>query len=83
VGSKLGLHKRSLQRQLTEQGTSYRQIKENVLKEHSLSLLLREGLDINSVAQQLGYSEPSAFHSAFKIWFGMSPKQFCAKPYYF
>jgi AraC-like DNA-binding protein len=83
VGSKLGLHKRILQRQLTEQGTSYRQIKENVLKEHSLSLLLREGLDINSVAQQLGYSEPSAFHRAFKIWFGMSPKQFCAKPYYF
>lgn len=83
VGIKLGLHKRILQRQLTEQGTSYRQIKENVLKEHSLSLLLRESLDINTVAQQLGYSEPSAFHRAFKVWFGMSPKQYCAKPYYF
>jgi AraC-like DNA-binding protein len=82
VGKKLGLHKRILQRQLTEQGTRYRQIKEVVLKEHSLSLLLRVGLDINTVAQQLGYSEPSAFHRAFKAWFGMSPKQYCVSPSY-
>ena len=73
----LGMHKRTLQRNLSEQGTSFRQVKESVLKEQSANLLLKDNVDIESVATYLGYSEPSAFHRAFKSWFGVTPKKFC------
>jgi len=78
----LGLHKRTLQRNLSEQGSSFRQLKEEVLKERAASLLLVQKMEIETVAVQLGYSEPSAFHRAFKTWFGVTPKQFCAIRHY-
>jgi len=78
----LGLHARTLQRNLAEQGTSFRQVKIEVLKTHSVNLLIRQKQPINEVAQQLGYSETSAFHRAFKAWFGSTPKQFCAAGHY-
>ncbi len=82
VESSLGLHKRTLQRNLFEQGSSFRQLKEEVLKEQAASLLLRKKMEIEAVATELGYSEPSAFHRAFKSWFGVTPKQFCAIRHY-
>jgi AraC-like DNA-binding protein len=77
VQKQLGLHSRTLQRNLLEQGTKFRQIKEELLKEHAIHLLIGKKNNINDVAQQLGYSETSAFHRAFKVWCGMTPKQFC------
>ena len=74
----LGMHKRTLQRNLSEQGTSFRQVKESVLKEQAANLLLKDNVEIESVATYLGYSEPSAFHRAFKSWFGVTPKKFCS-----
>jgi AraC-like DNA-binding protein len=82
VERKLELHKRTLQRKLSEQGTSFRQLKEEVIKEHCIHLLVTQKLKLEWVAQQLGYSEPSAFHRAFKTWFGITPKQFIRQPHY-
>ena len=79
----LGLHKRTLQRNLLEQGTSFRQIKEEVLKTHAVNLLLSEKLAIEVLATHLGYSEPSAFHRAFKSWFGVTPRKFCRISHYY
>lgn len=73
----LGLHKRTLQRNLAEQGTSFRQLKEEVLKTQTVYLLRERGFEIESLATHLGYSEPSAFHRAFKSWFGVTPRKFC------
>jgi AraC-like DNA-binding protein len=74
----IGMHKRTLQRNLSEQGTSFRHVKEAVLKEQAASLLLKDKIEIEAVAEYLGYSEPSAFYRAFKSWFGITPKQFCS-----
>ena len=78
----LGLHKRTLQRNLSEQGTSFRQLKEEVLKAQAVSLLLQEKFEIESLATYLGYSEPSAFHRAFKSWFGVTPRKFSRLRHY-
>jgi AraC-like DNA-binding protein len=78
----MGIHKRSLQRSLLEHGTSFRQLKEEVLKEQAVHLLLNEKIDIASLAVYLGYSEPSAFHRAFKAWFGMTPRKFSKQRHY-
>ena len=82
VEARLGLHKRTLQRNLFEQGTSFRQLKEEVLKERAVNLLVGKKVEIEAVAMHLGYSEPSAFHRAFKTWFGVTPKQFCGMRHY-
>ena len=77
VQAALGLHSRTLQRHLLEQGTSFRKIKEELLKDQAIHLLIGQKISINNAAQKLGYSETSAFHRAFKSWCGMTPKQFC------
>lgn len=70
----LNLHPRNLQRQLAEQGASFRQLKEEVLK----GVTIRE-LNLKTppeqIAAQLGYSEASAFYRAFRSWFDVSPSQ--------
>tara|TARA_R110002153_G_scaffold249448_2_gene405770 strand:+ start:5077 stop:6090 length:1014 start_codon:yes stop_codon:yes gene_type:complete len=76
VESSLRLNKRTLQRTLTKYGTSFRQLKEEVLKEEAVSLLLKPSIDMEGLASYLGYSEPSAFYRAFKTWYKMTPKQF-------
>lgn len=76
VAKVLGLNQRVLQRSLAEQGTSFRQLKERLLKEKAIHFLIQERRPISAIAHDLGYSEVSAFHRAFKSWFGSSPKQF-------
>ncbi|GAA6151271.1 helix-turn-helix transcriptional regulator [Pseudoteredinibacter isoporae] len=76
VARALEVNKRVLQRTLAEQGSSFRQLKESLLKEKALAMLITQREDIADIAQTLGYSEVSAFHRAFKNWFGASPKQF-------
>lgn len=72
----LGISKRTLQRHLSDQGTSFRLLKEEVIKEQAVKLLIADRLPIEDIAKKLGYSEPSAFHRAFRNWFGVTPKQF-------
>ncbi len=71
----LSIPVRALQRALLAQGTSFRCLKEEVCKEISVTGL-RDGKNIDSLVETLGYSEASAFHRAFKSWFGMTPKEF-------
>ncbi|MDG5499635.1 AraC family transcriptional regulator [Marinobacter sp. BGYM27] len=76
----LNLHPRNLQRQLAEQGASFRQLKEEVLKEvtiHELNLKASP----EQIAARLGYSEASAFYRAFRSWFGVSPRQLTQHAY--
>lgn len=70
----LKLHPRNLQRQLAEQGASFRQLKEEVLKEVTIGKLNQQ-VTPEQIAEHLGYSEASAFYRAFRGWFGVSPRQ--------
>ncbi len=78
VTEQLGMNKRTLQRFLSEEKTSFRILKEEIIKEKSLSLIAQGELSIGEIADKLGYSEVSAFHRAFKTWFGVTPKDFGA-----
>jgi AraC-like DNA-binding protein len=42
--------------------------------------LRRSDVAIKDIAHRLGFSEPSAFHRAFKRWTGMTPAKFCDRP---
>jgi AraC-like DNA-binding protein len=79
VASELAMSERSVQRSLTEEFTSYREIVDAVRKDLALSHLSQPGRSATDVAFLLGFSEPSAFTRAFRRWTGSSPSQFkCA-----
>ncbi len=80
VAQQFDLSKRGLQRLLSEQKTTFRDLKEEVLKERALLLVLRNEATTERISEELGYSEVSAFHRAFKLWFGVTPKDYANNP---
>ena len=69
----LNMSARTLRRRLEKEGTSYQRIKDNARRDVAISLLSREGRTVSEVAEQVGFSDPSAFHRSFKKWTGLSP----------
>lgn len=68
----LNMSARTLQRALREEGTTYS--KELDALRHELALrYLGAHVSLGEVAYLLGFSEPSAFHRAFRRWTGDSP----------
>jgi AraC-like DNA-binding protein len=76
VARSLGISVRSLRRRLDEEGVSY-----TGLLNESRATLAKRMLDdprrsIYETAYAMGFSDPSAFHRAFKRWTGMTPTQY-------
>jgi len=69
----LNMSARTLRRRLEKEGTSYQRIKDNARRDVAISLLSHEGKTVSEVAEQVGFSDPSAFHRSFKKWTGQSP----------
>lgn len=67
---------RQLQRELQTENTSYQQLLEQTRRELALRYLRHQKTSIHDVAFLLGFSEPSAFHRAFKRWTGQTPKSY-------
>lgn len=76
VARTLGTSARSLQRRLAAEGTSYQQVVEQARCDAAERHLGEAALSIAEISWLLGYSEPSAFHRAFKRWRGISPRSF-------
>ena len=78
VASVLAMSERSIQRSLSEEQTSYRQLVDEVRKHLAIEHLSRSGTSATDVAFLLGFSEPSAFTRAFRRWTGTAPTGFRA-----
>jgi AraC-like DNA-binding protein len=76
IGRCLGMSERTLQRRLREEGTSFAEILEGARRELSQLYLAEPNVAAYEVAFLLGYSEPSAFHRAFRRWTGVTPQEF-------
>jgi HD-like signal output (HDOD) protein/AraC-like DNA-binding protein len=74
VADQLHMGERTLNRQLTEQNTTYKEIVSNFRSKLSLELLF-VGQSIEKVALRVGFSERSTFERAFKKWQGFTPAQ--------
>ncbi|MFT3694816.1 MAG: AraC family transcriptional regulator ligand-binding domain-containing protein [Kofleriaceae bacterium] len=70
----LGMTERSLQRRLKEANTSFNDVREDVRKQLA-KRYLDDKLAIAEISFLLGFSEPSAFHRAFRRWTGMTPQE--------
>jgi AraC-like DNA-binding protein len=73
VASGLGVSPRTLKRRLAAASLSYTDLLEEQRREVALLLLRGQGLSVEEVAEQLGYSDPSNFRRAFQRWTGVSP----------
>lgn len=76
VARSLGMSSRSLRRRLTEEGAVYNDVVEQARASLATQLLIDERKTIQEVAQELCYSDASAFCRAFKRWTGSTPKQY-------
>lgn len=72
----VGLPTRRVQRLLSANATSYRQLKEDVRRGIAMDMLANTSVPIADISSQLGFSAVSAFDRAFKQWTGMTPTHF-------
>ena len=72
----LNIPERTLRHKLQQMQTSYKKIRERLIKQKALKFIENSAYSIGQVAEMLGYSEPAAFNHAFKRWFGQSPRQY-------
>lgn len=71
----VGLTRRALRRRLAAEGTSFTALVDEARCKLACDELRREG-SIRNISERVGYSEPSAFHRAFRRWTGQTPNEF-------
>ncbi|WCN13566.1 helix-turn-helix domain-containing protein [Marinomonas mediterranea] len=76
VSSTLNMSVSTLRRRLSDESTSYQQIKDECRKEAAITYMNAPRLSINDIASLMGFDEPSAFFRSFKKWTGMTPGEY-------
>jgi AraC-like DNA-binding protein len=76
VARELGMSVRSLRRRLADEGASYKDLLDEALAAVAMRMLGDPRRTIQEIAHAMGFSDPSAFHRAFKRWTGMTPLQY-------
>jgi AraC-like DNA-binding protein len=72
----LHMSERTLRRRLGEEGTSFKQILDELRRELAIGYVQERQLSTGEIAFLLRYSEPSAFQRAFKRWTKLTPSEF-------
>jgi AraC-like DNA-binding protein len=67
---------RTINRQLAKLYTTYQEILDDARREKAIDLLSYSTINIEHIATQLGYNDPSNFGRAFRRWLGKSPRAF-------
>ncbi|NBF02686.1 helix-turn-helix domain-containing protein [Pseudomonas sp. Fl5BN2] len=79
VAQHLHISPQTLRRHLREEGSSFQELKDELRRDIAIYHLGRDNLSLQQIAEQLGFSEPSAFHRAFKKWTGLTPGAYRAR----
>lgn len=73
VAATLCMSERTLQRRLTEEGTSFAELVDEVRREAAERYFRHGDFSPTEITFALGFSDPSNFYRACKRWFGRSP----------
>ena len=76
IAASLGISSRTLQRNLTAEGTKFNQELQNVQKILAFGYFKNPKMTTEDVAYLLGYSEVSSFSRAFKKWTGQTISEY-------
>jgi AraC-like DNA-binding protein len=74
VADRMGVGRRTLQRKLSAEGTSFEKILDALRHKLALHYLGGKKVSVNETAYLVGFSEPAAFSRAFRRWTGTSPR---------
>ena len=78
VAKELGMSERTLQRRITDEGTTFREILNDTRHELVRQYLRNTAVEINEAAFLLGYEDPNSFYRAFRGWEGTTPAEWRA-----
>jgi len=73
VCERLHISKRSLQRQLKDEGGTFQHILDKTRAELSVHYLSKSDLSVEEISYLLAYRDPNSFYRAFQNWTGMTP----------
>jgi AraC-like DNA-binding protein len=76
IAAGLGMSLRTLARRLEAEGTTFRDLVDDVRQQAALELVGERSLSFSEVAHQLGFSHAAAFHRAFRRWTGQTPLRY-------
>lgn len=76
IAATLAMSPRTLRHRLAIEGTSYRELLDEIRQRLAEEMLLTARLTVAETAQRLGYLELSSFSQAFRRWYGMSPREY-------
>ncbi|HEY5960312.1 MAG TPA: AraC family transcriptional regulator ligand-binding domain-containing protein [Polyangiaceae bacterium] len=80
IARRLGLSKRTLQRQLTSEGTTFERVLDELRRDIAQQRLrAQRGPSMIQVALEVGFADERSLARAFHRWTGMSPRQWQAK----
>ncbi len=74
--AELNMTTATMRRRLHEEGATYQGIKDQLRRDLAISYLSHSERSVMDIALELGFSERSAFHRAFRKWTGASPGEF-------
>ncbi|HLV76988.1 MAG TPA: AraC family transcriptional regulator [Marinobacter sp.] len=73
LAARMGTTAWTLQRQLAEEGTGFRQLLDSTRQQLAEEYLRETETSLAEIAWLLGFSNPPAFHKAYQRWHGISP----------
>ena len=76
VAEALHLSTRTLQRRLSDQGTTFKTVLKDVRQDLAMKYIRDSAITLTELSFRLGFSEMSAFSRAFKSWTGQSPRDY-------
>jgi AraC-like DNA-binding protein len=76
VAAHVGIPERTLRRKLREEGTSFREIVDQLRAEVAVKYLSDTQMTIDDIASALGFSETANFRQAFRRWKRASPRDY-------
>ncbi|MDO3382281.1 helix-turn-helix domain-containing protein [Gilvimarinus algae] len=76
IAEDLNLSKRTLQRRLQQQDSSFAQLRDSLRFHYAIKYLIDEHMSVDAVSTALDFSDRTSFTNAFKRWTNLSPSVF-------
>lgn len=79
LAEKMHMSGRTLIRRLADEGTTFKNLRDDLAKQQAANYFHDGGLSVESVGYLMGFSDVSSFRRSFKRWFGETPSQYMAR----
>ncbi len=76
IAKRLAMSLRTLQRRLEDEGTSFRELRDDTRRERAIQRLGDPSVTIAAIADEMGFRDIGTFHKAFRRWTGTSPRAY-------